>query len=100
MGSNIDISIAELNIFPIQYNPFKRQLKIYSKIVLEIEHTSFNNQIFVRPHKSISKRWDKIYSSSIINYKMLKRNFTNFNFAKETTLLNGNEYKLLTQVSQ
>lgn len=25
-----DISIAELNIFPIQYNPFKRQLKIYS----------------------------------------------------------------------
>lgn len=90
-----DISIAELNIFPIQYNPFKRQLKIYSKIVLEIEHTSFNNQIFVRPNKSISKRWDKIYSNSIINYDILKRNFTNLNFGKETTLLNDDEYELL-----
>ncbi len=72
-----DINVSSLGIFPIRFNPVTKTLIIYKNIVIQINLVSILGNEFVR-NKIISKDWENLYKSSIVNYncspKMLTKN--------------------------
>ena len=70
-----DYRVASLIIYPFQYDPIKKELTIYSNIEFEIlynfEEETINPKQGNRP---VSKAFESIYSSSILNYDIVNNN--------------------------
>ncbi|MHA1310447.1 MAG: C25 family peptidase propeptide domain-containing protein [Candidatus Helarchaeota archaeon] len=66
-----DIKALQLIVYPVQYNPISRQLRIYSKIIFEIKYkkkkSRFRGGLRSGVEKPRRKRIPQIYKDSLLN---------------------------------
>ncbi|MBK9099332.1 MAG: T9SS type A sorting domain-containing protein [bacterium] len=72
-----DFRITRISIFPIRYSPLKKEIEIVSSITVKIKYgggLGINPKLSLK--KPISPSFDRIYRSSIFNYKeVLQREY-------------------------
>jgi hypothetical protein len=70
-----DIRGESVDVYPVQYNPVTKVLRIYSDITVTVRHTTahgvneFTNQ---KRHQSIEPQFDEMYKSLFINSSVLQ----------------------------
>ncbi|MBU0559471.1 MAG: hypothetical protein KJ799_08560 [Bacteroidetes bacterium] len=84
-----DIQVSTLSIFPIQYNPKTKTLRIFQKVVVKIDFEQVTGSAFVR-EKSISIEWEKTFKNSIINFDFLPEKLN-----KSNSLMSMGDYDYL-----
>jgi hypothetical protein len=65
-----DFRISRLSIFPVRYNPVKKQLQVISSVTVKINYGK--GQVVnpkTSPRRAIASSYAAIYKSSIFNYK-------------------------------
>lgn len=68
-----DIRVSRLSVFPLRYNPKTKVLKVFQRLVIEIDFEGATGNA-VAVQKPISKEWETIYKRSIINLDYLPIN--------------------------
>lgn len=67
-----DFRIARISIFPVQYNPVKKELQVYSSITVRVNYgTGKNSNIKKYPSKGIAPSFAPLYRSFIFNYQSM-----------------------------
>ena len=61
-----DIRVAPVNIYPVQYNPQRRELVYYRRVVLRVEYTESGENELRRTHTSISEAFAPLYRAMTI----------------------------------
>ncbi len=88
--------VIDINLNPVRYNPVTGQLRIYEKVVVEID---FSRESGLKKSTSISTDpvFEKLYNSSILNYEIAKKwRFTVPRKLYKSNMLNfGLWYKLI-----
>jgi len=64
-----EIRGANLSVFPVQYNPVKKQIKVHTKIQVTVSYEKKNSPNTIRRSQSISSVFEPIYKSTFINYE-------------------------------
>ena len=83
-----DARVVQLCIYPVQYNPFRKEVKLYTKLRITVEFFYKSKRPFRTPSRggamsaapkaetsAISKQpkeWEKIYNHTIANYQSLQ----------------------------
>ncbi len=65
-----DVRGINVNFYPFLYNPVKRILRIYTKLILKISFSGINNiNTIQRKERSHNKYFEPIYKTHFINYQ-------------------------------
>jgi len=73
-----DIRGQSLDVFPVQYNPVTKILRVYSEIIVTVNYTEnegINEFINQKRHKTIDPTFNQMYQNLFINYDFLNRGF-------------------------
>ncbi len=97
------IRILELSLYPIQFNPATRQLKVNSKIEVRLDYETPAQVEEIDPRLE-SPAFEKLYQSFILNYKYRPgfndkyshQSTSNINNLNPFTLSNGADYLIIT----
>jgi hypothetical protein len=67
-----NLRVANLRVYPIQYNPKTGTLKVYEKLVVKLEYQgSSYNDVPLLQNRPVCSQWDKMYQNTILNYDHL-----------------------------
>ncbi|MDY0279422.1 MAG: C25 family cysteine peptidase [Salinivirgaceae bacterium] len=70
-----DVRGQTINVFPVQYNPVTKTLRIYSDLKVIVKHTAksgVNEFVRTREVKSIDTEFSSIYKKMFLNYDQAK----------------------------
>ena len=73
-----DVRGQSVDVFPIQYNPVTKLLRIYSEITITVTNTQTkgtNEFINQKRHQTIDPAFDDIYRNFFVNYGSLSGNY-------------------------
>lgn len=60
-----------VEVYPVQYNPITKVLRIYSEITVQVKHTTEkgeNELVSSRANKATEKEFNNVYNSMFLNY--------------------------------
>ncbi len=76
-----DVRVAQVSVYPVQYNPVTRQLKIYNNVSVDISYegevvnpktrsAQYLSEAFLPLYKSYIANWDEFYSSFLTSLEV------------------------------